>query len=49
MMPWEINKGVSSDAPSSVIDTEVKEESTPSIYLPFNKKKTCIFLKEVLK
>ena len=34
-MPWEINKGVSSDAPSSVIDTEVKEESTPSGLMPW--------------
>lgn len=35
MMPWEINKGASSDAPSSVIDTEVKEESTPSGLMPW--------------
>src|SRR5574344_668176 len=35
MMPWEINKGVSSDAPSSVIDTKVKEESTPSGPMPW--------------
>lgn len=34
-MPWEINKGVSSDTPSSVIDTEVKEESTPSGPMPW--------------
>ena len=38
-MPWEINKGVSEDTPSSVIDTEVKEESTPSSPMPWEANK----------